>query len=141
MHFQNILLAAHDLDDAINERARQLAAGPEPEPAKPTETTTNRFEAFWKAYPRKTSKKDAEHAFNKVNPSRELYLQMMTALENQKTWQGWQDGYIPEAARWLNGEKWNDEKPAERTNSQPKKETRSERVDRLLKEQEAENAG
>jgi hypothetical protein len=66
---------------------------------------------FWKSYPLKVSKKDAIKAFNKVKPSEELLTKMLKAIEIAKTTKKWQEGYAPNPATWLNGERWNDEIP------------------------------
>lgn len=71
-----------------------------------------RFEEFWKAYPRKVSKDAARRAFDKRRVDDELLRQMLTALERQQTSPGWQkDGgqFIPHPATWLNAGRWQDE--------------------------------
>ena len=65
------------------------------------------FEKFWSAYPKKVAKKDALRAWSRIRES--LYPVIMSALEKHKTSQQWQRGYIPHAATWLNGERWEDE--------------------------------
>ncbi len=136
--YQRIVLAGYDLDDMIVERARELRAGPEAqaEPKKPTMAIQTRFERFWVAYPRHDAKKHAQKMFNRINPGPELFAEIMAAVEEQKTWQGWKDGYIPHAGTWLNGERWKDEKPAPRSNGQagPRRETEKERFDRIERE-------
>lgn len=72
------------------------------------------FALFWAAYPRKTDKQDALKAFRKLKPDGELMLRMMAALEQQKTSPQWtKDGgqFIPHAATWLNGRRWEDQMP------------------------------
>jgi DNA-binding transcriptional MocR family regulator len=70
------------------------------------------FEAFWKLYPNKKSKKDARKAWDKLKPSAELRLTLMTALGCHRLSRDWtkDDGqYVPMASTWLNGERWTDE--------------------------------
>ena len=70
------------------------------------------FEVFWKLYPNKKSKKDARKAWEKLKPSAELRLTLMTALGNHRISRDWakDDGqYVPMASTWLNGERWTDE--------------------------------
>lgn len=70
------------------------------------------FEVFWKLYPNKKSKKDARKAWEKLKPSAELRLMLMTALGNHRISRDWtkDDGqYVPMASTWLNGERWTDE--------------------------------
>lgn len=68
------------------------------------------FEAFWKAYPNKDAKKSAVKAFRKVR--KEIQPAIMIALENHKRSEKWQKdsgAFVPHAATWLNGERWQDE--------------------------------
>ena len=70
------------------------------------------FEVFWKLYPNKKSKKDARKAWEKLKPSAELRLTLMTALGSHRLSRDWtkDDGqYVPMASTWLNGERWTDE--------------------------------
>lgn len=69
------------------------------------------FEAFWKLYPNKKSKKDARKAWDKLKPNAELRLTLMNALGNHRVSRDWtkDDGqYVPMASTWLNGERWTD---------------------------------
>lgn len=68
------------------------------------------FEAFWKAYPNKDARKSAVKAFRKVR--KEIQPTIMAALENHKRSEKWQKdsgAFVPHAATWLNGERWQDE--------------------------------
>jgi hypothetical protein len=66
------------------------------------------FLIFWKEYPRKVNKKNAERAFLKIKPDKELFEKIMSALKEQKI--NWRDPqYTPHAATWLNGNRWDDE--------------------------------
>ena len=70
------------------------------------------FPKFWKLYPNKKSKKDARKAWEKLKPSAELRLTLMTALGSHRLSRDWtkDDGqYVPMASTWLNGERWTDE--------------------------------
>ena len=70
------------------------------------------FESFWSSYPKKLSRKDAEKAFAKTNPME--FETIMASLDKWKKSYEWaKDGgqYVPNAATWLNGERWNDEVP------------------------------
>ena len=71
-----------------------------------------RFETFWKAYPRKTAKGAARKAFAKLKVTDELLTVMLDAIEAQKFSSQWRrDGgqYIPHPATWLNQARWEDE--------------------------------
>ena len=67
------------------------------------------FDAFWKAYPRKTAKKNAEQAWKKVTTPIETIL---NAIERHKKLPQWikdNGAFIPHPATWLNQERWNDQ--------------------------------
>ncbi|POG03491.1 replication protein [Pseudomonas putida] len=72
---------------------------------------TDGFDKFWKLYPKKKSRKDALKAWNKISPGAELQAVMIAALANHCASRDWaKEGgqYIPNAATWLNGERWHD---------------------------------
>ena len=70
------------------------------------------FDKFWKEYPRKTAKQNAQKAFKKIKVTPELFESIMSALLVQRETVEWKkDGgqFIPHAATWLNGRRWEDE--------------------------------
>jgi hypothetical protein len=70
------------------------------------------FQAFWSAYPRKAAKANALKAFEKLNPDGDLMKMMLGALSRWSKSEQWiKDGgqFIPHAATWLNGRRWEDE--------------------------------
>jgi len=72
----------------------------------------NNFELFWKAYPKKRSKGQAEKTFEKVAPDEQLFAAIMTAIEQAKKSEQWLKAngqYIPYPATWLNAKGWEDE--------------------------------
>ena len=72
----------------------------------------DKFERFWKAYPRKQKKSKAEAWFMTHNPSDELMEQIMASLETFKKSKEWKKDngqYIPHPTSWLNGERWEDD--------------------------------
>lgn len=70
----------------------------------------DKFDLFWKMYPRKTSKKKASESFNRLNPTDELFDGIMIAIENQKAAGMLDDGqFTPHASTWLNQERWSDQ--------------------------------
>lgn len=68
---------------------------------------------FWADYPRKTAKAEARKAFTKAwkkLPDGDEEQILTGGLERAKA--SWVDAqFIPHAATWLNGERWNDEPP------------------------------
>ncbi len=70
------------------------------------------FDRFWQAYPRRTAKKDARKAWQKLAPEAALVEQILKALVWQVRQADWlKDGgtYIPFPATWLRAERWDDE--------------------------------
>jgi hypothetical protein len=100
------------------------ANGEATSPPNPTPIATNNhkpktnkpipvgFEEFWKAYPRKIAKPQAEKAWAKICPDEELNKRIHKALSVAKQSKDWtKDGgqYIPYPATWLNQNRWEDE--------------------------------
>jgi phage replication O-like protein O len=82
------------------------------ETSKKKEALRASFDVFYKAYPKKKARRDAERAWAKLNPSSELQPVILTALERQKQSEDWKRDkgkYIPYPATWLNGRRWEDE--------------------------------
>lgn len=80
-----------------------------PSPAAPS---CARFDAFWKAYPKKVGKDDARKAFARRKVDDGLLELMLSAIETQQRSKQWQDEggrFIPHAATWLNRGQWQDE--------------------------------
>lgn len=83
-----------------------------PKPAGTPSQLEERFERFWKAYPKKTGKGKARESFAKYNPDDELTEKMISAVEAAKRTRQWQRDngqYIPMPATWLNQQRWEDE--------------------------------
>lgn len=71
------------------------------------------FDLFWKTYPKKKSKGDAEKAWKAMKiPTRDLFSIILTAIERAKVSPDWtKDGgqFIPFPATWLRQKGWEDE--------------------------------
>ena len=69
------------------------------------------FREFWKEYPKKVAKKDAHKAFMKACRNEQTFNEIMAGLEQSKeiSWSRRDMKYIPNAATWLNGERWTDD--------------------------------
>lgn len=79
---------------------------------KETIPRASAFDAFWKAYPKKSGKGAAEKAFSKLPAS--LLPKLLDAIELQKQsiqWQKENGQFIPNPATWLNQRRWEDELP------------------------------
>lgn len=93
-------------------------------PQKPpvgADVTAERFETFWKAYPRKVGKGAAEKIFKKLRPSGEILQKMLDAIEAQSHSDQWKRDngqYIPNPSTWLNQTRWEDEVAAPSNNQE-----------------------
>lgn len=70
------------------------------------------FEKFWQKYPKKTARKEALTVWTALAPDAERVDRILAAVDAQSMTQAWQtEGgrYVPMAAVWLEGERWNDE--------------------------------
>lgn len=72
------------------------------------------FGRFWKAYPNKSGKKNAEKAWLRLslveNDPRIAEIRAgLTAAVASREWKKDNGEFIPHAATWLNGERWKDE--------------------------------
>lgn len=80
------------------------------------------FAEFWKQYPRKKNKGDAEKAWKKLNPDAGLISVILEAVEVAQASDDWRKDagkFIPYPASWLNSEGWNDEsRPAAYSDSE-----------------------
>jgi hypothetical protein len=86
--------------------------------SSPRSATDARFDIFWQTYPRKAKRKDAEKAWKKINPDKDLFDKIIKAVSDWRFSEQWtKDGgqYIPYPATWLNGGQWEDEIPKVRT--------------------------
>lgn len=92
-------------------RRVEIKDPPNPPPKAAGESESD-FARFWAAYPRKKSKGDAEKAWKKIRPGKELLGLILAAVDAQKRSLDWtKDGgrYIPYPASWLNSKGWEDE--------------------------------
>jgi predicted phage replisome organizer len=70
------------------------------------------FNLFWKAYPKKKSKGNAEKWFKKNKPNKalvDLMIAKIEELKKTKEWQKEKGQFIPYPASWLNSKGWEDE--------------------------------
>lgn len=68
------------------------------------------FDAFWQLYPRKVAKASALKAWKKACTSEAIKDTIMLYMKVQlEGWRRTEPQYIPHAATWLNGRRWEDE--------------------------------
>ena len=68
----------------------------------------DRFDAFWKHYPRKVAKPNALKAWLKLKPDDDLTKKIISAVSKQNL-SAREEKFIPHPASWLNGQRWEDE--------------------------------
>ena len=78
------------------------------------ETRGMEFEKFWSAYPRKEGKQKARAAFEKVTVSLDVLLIALEAQKKSSQWTKDNGQFIPHAATWLNGKRWEDQLAVDR---------------------------
>lgn len=72
------------------------------------------FGDFWKLFPRKTNRVQAEQAWAELSPSPELAAEILNRLSEKLSHPDYQaEGgrYVPNAAKWLRERRWLDELP------------------------------
>lgn len=70
------------------------------------------FDLFYKTYPKHKSPGNAEKAFKKLNPNKEVLDKILKAIEKAKKSNDWlkdNGKFIPYPATWLNAKGWEDE--------------------------------
>ena len=119
------------------EQAEADLGTPKPEPPQPTMASTHcgesrpisnkeekviksksnkeyiiRFENFWKAYPKKVSKKKALEKWLKLKPDQHLFETIMKGVEDYKKTEQWKKDngtFVPMPVTFLNQERYHDE--------------------------------
>lgn len=71
------------------------------------------FEKFWELHPGGGNKLKAFESWKKLNPNEELQSTIKAAIEIQKTWRQWKEGFIQHGVTWLNQHGWEAKQPAE----------------------------
>lgn len=68
------------------------------------------FDTFWLLYPRHVAKANARKAWAKIDPA--LHVPIIESVAAWRPiWNTKDPEYLPHAASWLNGERWEDELP------------------------------
>lgn len=102
----------------------------------------DRFEKFWALWPTKQAKKAAVKAWRSLAPKGDgqaLFTAITDGVERAKGSEQWKRGFIPNAAAYLNGERWKDEiaVPAKVDEASEGSELSMDRMKTLLAEKEA----
>ena len=80
-----------------------------PTPAEKRKAEPDRFDDFWRIYPRRTAKGDARKAWAKAVRKHPPDAILRAAERFAKASAGTEARFIPHPATWLNGERWGDE--------------------------------
>ena len=83
----------------------RVSAGTEHDTVSVPNVNDQRFNQFWKAYPRKMAKTAAKKAWDKIKPNETLFETIMQAIEDQKRGADWKKNngqFIPYPSTWLN---------------------------------------
>ena len=101
----------------------QMGHQPSGEPPETTTSTNHqvtplreRFDRWYRVYPRKRKPQDAWRAWQKINPDEEMTQHMILAVDKQKQSREWKkDGgqFIPYPATWLHAGSWDDQTEVE----------------------------
>jgi hypothetical protein len=71
-----------------------------------------RFEEFYRAYPRRQAKREAEIAFRKINPDDRLFARILADIEHR--YAATELKFVPLPASYLRGARWEDETIADK---------------------------
>lgn len=80
--------------------------------SSPSAGTSELFEKFYAAYPRKVGRPGAEKAFANCEPTPEILARMLAAIAAQAEALDWTRErlqFVPHPATWLNDQRWKDE--------------------------------
>lgn len=104
-----------DLLMTASDCARELREALNPDPntlPAVCQRGTVTFDDFWRVYPRRDARRDAEKAWRQVGPDDELAAAIIRHVEGRAQCDAqWAKGrqFIPLPATFLRGERWNDE--------------------------------
>jgi uncharacterized protein YdaU (DUF1376 family) len=91
-----------------NADALKIDATHNPIPNTHNKEYIDRFDIFWKQYPRKVAKPNAQKAWNKIKPDDVVLKKMLDAI-NQQGLYSKEIQFVPHPASWLNAQRWEDE--------------------------------
>jgi hypothetical protein len=75
----------------------------------PSPTPKNRFDDFWKAYPKKRGKKPVSEIWKRKRLDDKADLLIADIANRSRNDRRWLDGFIPDPKTYLNQERWTDE--------------------------------
>jgi len=99
----------------IDADALKIDATHNPIPNTHNKEYIDRFDIFWKQYPRKVAKPNALKSWLKIKPDDVVLKKMLDAI-NQQQLPSKEIQFVPHPATWLNASRWEDEITAPTTN-------------------------
>jgi len=92
----------------IDADALKIDATHNPIPNTHNKEYIDRFDVFWKQYPRKVAKPNALKSWLKIKPDDVVLKKMLDAI-NQQQLPSKEIQFVPHPATWLNAKRWEDE--------------------------------
>ncbi len=92
----------------LNARSTDVQPTNNHKPITNNHISNDRFDEFYKVYPKKVAKEQAIKAWKKIKPNDELFDKIIKSIKSQ----GLADRdkqFVPNPATWLNGKRWEDE--------------------------------
>ena len=109
-----------DIVVKIIDQNDRVSAGTEHDTVSVPNVNDQRFNQFWKAYPRKMAKTAAKKAWDKIKPNETMFETIMHAIEDQKRGADWKKNngqFIPYPSTWLNQWQYENEVRADLRNT------------------------
>ena len=119
----------NDHGRAATDRYRDRISDPSSDP----DLVGEQFEEFYKAYPRRQARRDAENAWRKLDPNDQLRAHILTDIRQR--YAGTELKFVPFPASYLRGARWNDEVIGDK----PGPETAVDISNRLIREAEGKS--
>jgi uncharacterized protein YdaU (DUF1376 family) len=102
-------------EQVLNECSTDVQLTNNHKPITNNQEYIDRFDIFWKQYPRKVAKPNALKAWLKIKPDDVVLKKMLDAI-NQQQLPSKEIQFVPHPATWLNAKRWEDEITAPTTN-------------------------
>jgi len=105
-HITGIMHIADTDSESDSKADTESKPKPKKSPAAP-----DGFDEFWQAYPNKKGKADALKSWNRDKPDIKTVLDALSWQKRHESWTKDGGKYIPHPSKWLNGKRYEDEKP------------------------------
>ena len=102
-------------EQVLNECSTDVQLTNNHKPITNNQEYIDRFDIFWKQYPRKVAKPNALKSWLKIKPDDVVLKKMLDAI-NQQQLPSKEIQFVPHPATWLNAKRWEDEITAPTTN-------------------------